>query len=292
MIVDAKFLASLSCMSFIVPHLIFDEKCECKPHLFKLLVIATLQAYKKTINSWKSVFVSHSGSNWRKGNRPLFRFQSLWREQCLTEKDIFLLPELKAKIWTKCKHKLSQGSLISNLSTAFFCCCDPLGGRNYTLKWVFFVQSILTDRYIHHTELWVVTLKSTSSLEYEIKKIFLNFVFYRELSRFEVLRMVDEFLSPLLTLSGISHKISSILLKIVKIVNNSTVYFVFKETKKVLLTILILFFRLKFWLRTSILSLFHQKLSQIRFFSPIWLNLLKVHTPKTTNTIFVNYKES
>ena len=143
----------------------FDEKCECKPHLFKLLVIATLQAYKKTINSWKSVFVSQSGSNWRKGNSPLFRFQSLWREQCLTEKDIFLLPELKAKIWTKCKNKLSQWSLIFNI-----CQLDSFVGgggvRTIHSNGFFFVQSILTDRYIHHTDLWVVSLESASSVEY------------------------------------------------------------------------------------------------------------------------------
>ena len=27
------------------------------------------------------------------------------------------------------------------------------GGRNYTLKWIFFVQSILADRYIHRREM-------------------------------------------------------------------------------------------------------------------------------------------
>ena len=61
------------------------------------------------------------------------------------------------------------------------------GGRNYILKWVFFVQSILADRYIHRREMWVVSLKSWSSIEFKIKKIFLIFFFFQELSRIEVL---------------------------------------------------------------------------------------------------------
>ena len=47
-----------------------------------------------------------------------------------------------------------------------------VGRRNYILNWVFFVQSILADRYIHRRELWVVSLKSPASVEYGIKKIF------------------------------------------------------------------------------------------------------------------------
>ena len=62
------------------------------------------------------------------------------------------------------------------------------GGRNYILKWFFFVQSILADRYIHHRELRLVSLESLSSVEYGIKKIFLIFVFDREISRFKLLR--------------------------------------------------------------------------------------------------------
>ena len=57
-----------------------------------------------------------------------------------------------------------------------FCVFVPtplVGGRNYILKWVFFVQSILADRYIHRREMWVVSLKSWSSIEFKIKKIFL-----------------------------------------------------------------------------------------------------------------------
>ena len=49
----------------------------------------------------------------------------------------------------------------------------PEGGRNYIFKWVFFVQSILADRYIHRRELRLVSLESLSSVENGTKKIFL-----------------------------------------------------------------------------------------------------------------------
>ena len=61
-------------------------------------------------------------------------------------------------------------------------------GRNYILKWVFFVQTILADRYIHCREMWVVSIKISSSVEFEIKKIFLKIVFFfEEFSSIEVL---------------------------------------------------------------------------------------------------------
>ena len=77
-------------------------------------------------------------------------------------------------------------------------CSDPHfsgeGGTVYATGF-FFVQSILTDRYINRRELWVVSLKSPSSAEYGIKKIFSIFVFYRELSRFKFLWTFDCFCS-------------------------------------------------------------------------------------------------
>ena len=54
----------------------------------------------------------------------------------------------------------------------------------------FFVQSILADRYIHNRELRIVSLKTASSIEYGIKRIFFIFVLYRESLRFKVLRIV------------------------------------------------------------------------------------------------------
>ena len=55
----------------------------------------------------------------------------------------------------------------------------------------FFVPWIFAARYIHRRELRLVSLESSSSIEYGIKKIFLIFVFYRELSRFKLLRKED-----------------------------------------------------------------------------------------------------
>ena len=74
--------------------------------------------------------------------------------------------------------------------SSFSCnyCSDPTcGGRNYILKWVFFVWTILADRYTHRREMWVVVLKRSSSAEMKTNKIFLNFAFFEELSRVEVL---------------------------------------------------------------------------------------------------------
>ena len=110
-------------------------------------------------------------------------------------------------------------------------CSDPLEGGGTIYSNGFFVQSISTDRYNHRTELGVVSLKSPSSVEYRIKKIFLNFGFYRELPIVKILRNIDEFPMFLFLFSGFSLKISSILIKIGKIVNNSTVNFIFRDRK-------------------------------------------------------------
>ena len=64
----------------------------------------------------------------------------------------------------------------------------PLGGGGTIYSNVFFfVHSILADRYIHRREMLVVSLKSSSSVEFKIKKIFFNFVIFEELSRFKIL---------------------------------------------------------------------------------------------------------
>ena len=62
------------------------------------------------------------------------------------------------------------------------------GGGTIYSNGFFFVQSILADRYIHRRELRLVSLESLSSVEYGIKKIFLIFVFDREISRFKLSR--------------------------------------------------------------------------------------------------------
>ena len=62
------------------------------------------------------------------------------------------------------------------------------GGGTIYSNWVFFVQSILADRYIHRREFRLVSLESLSSVEYVIKNFFLIFVFHREISRFKLSR--------------------------------------------------------------------------------------------------------
>ena len=52
------------------------------------------------------------------------------------------------------------------------------GGRNFILNWFFFVQTILTDGHNHRTELRVVSLGSPSSVQYGIKKIFVDFLVF------------------------------------------------------------------------------------------------------------------
>ena len=65
-----------------------------------------------------------------------------------------------------------------------------LWGEELYAQMVFFVQTILADRYIHRREMCVVSLKSSSSVNLEIKKIFLNlvFIFFEEILWFKVLR--------------------------------------------------------------------------------------------------------
>ena len=65
------------------------------------------------------------------------------------------------------------------------------GGGTIYSNGFFFVQSICADRYNHRRELRLVSLVNSSSVEYWIEKIFLLFVFYRELSRFKLLRKAD-----------------------------------------------------------------------------------------------------
>ena len=68
------------------------------------------------------------------------------------------------------------------------------------LKWFFFVQSILAD---HRKEMWVVSLKSSFSVEFETKKNYLKFVFDEEWSRIEILSEKGIISMILLTFSEI-----------------------------------------------------------------------------------------
>ena len=88
--------------------------------------------------------------------------------------------------WTSCTMQIlykHQFNLFKGLCHFFV--PTTLEGEELYTQMVFFVQTILADRYIHRRELRLVSLESLSSVEYWIKKIFLIFVFYRKLSRFK-----------------------------------------------------------------------------------------------------------
>ena len=87
-----------------------------------------------------------------------------------------------------------QWRRVGNKTNPELYCSDPSwGGRNYILKWVVFVQTILADRYNNRRELWLVSLEIPSRLQYGIKKIFAIFNFYRELSRLKFLWKLEVF---------------------------------------------------------------------------------------------------
>ena len=132
----------------------------------------------------------------------------------------------------------------------------------------FFADRIFADRYIHRRELRLVSSESSSSVEYGIKKIFLIFAFYRELSRFKLLRKLVNSHCFYSYFPEFLPKFSPILLKFVKIFKNSVVDFIFKD-KQALLIVLIKFCGQKFWINISKFSLFHQKQREISHFSPL-----------------------
>ena len=82
---------------------------------------------------------------------------------------------------------------------------------------------------IHLRELWVVSLKSPSSVEYGIEKIVFSFVFYRELSRFNVLWTLDLIQLFLFTFLVFLTYFSIIFQAIIKIVNWSVIDFIFED---------------------------------------------------------------
>ena len=76
--------------------------------------------------------------------------------------------------------------LMAFLSFLFgFYCSDHTCGGGTKYSNGFFCSVILADRHIHRIEMRVVSLKSSSSVEFKIKMIFLIFVYFEELSRFK-----------------------------------------------------------------------------------------------------------
>ena len=111
-------------------------------------------------------------------------------------------------------------------------CSDPLegGGTIYSNGFFLFREFSPIDR-----ELRLVSSKSSSSVEYGIKKIFLIFVFYRELSRFKLLRKLVNSHCFYSHFPEFLPKFSPILLRFVKIFKNSVVYFIFKDKQAFLI---------------------------------------------------------
>ena len=78
-------------------------------------------------------------------------------------------------------------SSLASLALFLFIFPTPLvGGRNNILIW-FFLFGQFWPINIFIVEMRVVSLKSSCSLEFEIKRFFLNIVFFEELSRIEVM---------------------------------------------------------------------------------------------------------
>ena len=148
-----------------------------------------------------------------------------------------------------------------------FCSDSSWGGGGGTIysTGFFFVQSILADRYIHRTELRLVSLESLSSVEYGIKKFFwFSFLTgrYRGLTfRENGVNSVDfiHLFSELLT------KISPILMKFNLIFHeNVVVDFAFEEKINCRLFSLN-FFCHKLWLKIHKNQTFSSKTARNKF---------------------------
>ena len=77
----------------------------------------------------------------------------------------------------------------------------------------FFVRTSLAARYIHRREMWVVSLKNSSSVEFGTN-FCLNFVFFEEISRIDFLCEQGIFVMNLFSFSVIFHQIKIIFIKI------------------------------------------------------------------------------
>ena len=129
----------------------------------------------------------------------------------------------------------------------------------------FFVQTIFADRYIHRRELRLVSLESSSNIEYRSKKISFGFVFYRELSRFKFRRVnsfvfIHIFRNFCLNFCQFCKDLLKFLILVLLIL--------FLKTKSIVDCFDLIFCQ-KFGLNISKFSLFHQKQHEISFFSPL-----------------------
>ena len=173
---------------------------------------------------------------------------------------------------------------------AYLVVSTPLevGGTIYS-NGFFFVQTIFADRYIHRRELRLVSLKSSSSIENGIKKIFFCIVFLQgvievwtsEKSRVDSVVFIHIFRNFCLNFNQFCWNLQTISIK-------SVVDFL--KDKKSVVDYFDLVFCQKIWLSISKFILFHQKQNEISSFSPLWLNLPDVQPQNNTNTILVDPK--
>ena len=66
------------------------------------------------------------------------------------------------------------------MGSSFIVPTPLVGGGTICSNGVFFVQTILADRCIHRREMWVISIKSSPRVKFEINNFF-NFVFLEEL---------------------------------------------------------------------------------------------------------------
>ena len=150
---------------------------------------------------------------------PLWFWSNPSESRCLSSECCFLLHRSRAKISEPALSRIVQnratlGALLSRVTTNFYSGATLSSVKSDLIRlWsssasfpeftLFQFWSALEVRYgnihslflIHRRELWVVSLESRYILVYEIEKLFSNFVFYTELSRFEVSWTFESFYS-------------------------------------------------------------------------------------------------
>ena len=130
-------------------------------------------------------------------NAILNKFDVSWKRVTISRHSFWVTFIHDANLLWMCGHKWRRKYDFTSITDEHnacsrfwaYNCSDPLeGGGTIYSNGFSFVPWIFAARYINRRELRLVSLESSSSVEYGIKKIFLIFVFYRELSRFKLLR--------------------------------------------------------------------------------------------------------
>ena len=146
----------------------------------------------------------------------------------------------------------------------------------------FFVQTILADQYNHCREIWVISLKSPSSVEYGYRKTFSIFAFYWEISRYKILWILY-----LIQLHFSHFRYFDLILdnfdKICQKIENCSVIDFISEDRVGLLNCSIRVFMARIY--AKFFNFWHFR-DQICFFSPLALKLPQVDTQKLRPNFF------